>query len=65
MTFLAFAPRVARTLCAGLTAAMLLMASAPVLAETQDFRDGTPRIAVVSAFAPELEILKGELRDRS
>lgn len=65
MTLLEFARPVARTLCVGLTVALLLMASVPVLAETQDFRDGTPRIAVVSAFAPELEILKGELRDRS
>ncbi|MXY34207.1 MAG: 5'-methylthioadenosine/S-adenosylhomocysteine nucleosidase, partial [Boseongicola sp. SB0664_bin_43] len=65
MTFPAFAPPVARTLCAGVASVLLLLASVPVLAETQDFRDRTPRIAVVSAFLPELEILKGELRERS
>ena len=65
MTFLAFASRAARNLCAGLSSALLIAASLPELAEAQDVRDATPRIAVVSAFAPELEILKGELRDRS
>lgn len=65
MTFLTFIPRSARTLFAGLSSALLIGASAPALAQAQEFRAGTPRIAVVSAFAPELDILKGELRDRS
>ena len=65
MTFAAFAPRAFRTLVSGLSAALLLAASVPKPAEAQDFRDGTPRVAVVSAFAPELKILKGELQDGS
>ncbi len=65
MTFPAIARCMARTLFTGLTFPMLLAASMPMLAEAQDYRDGMPRIAVVSAFAPELEILKGELRDSS
>ena len=65
MTLLAFAPRAVRNLLAALSFALALAASVPEPAEAQDFRDGTPRIAVVSAFAPELEILKGELQDRS
>ena len=65
MTILAFAPRAVRTLFAGLSAALLLAAGAAESVKAQDFRDATPRIAVVSAFAPELEILKAELRDRS
>ena len=65
MTFLTFVPRAARNLFAGLLSALLIAANMPDLAEAQDVRAGTPRIAVVSAFAPELEILKRELRDRS
>ena len=65
MTFPAFASLALRTLFAGLSAAPLLVASAPKPTNAQEFRDETPRIAVVSAFAPELEILKGELQDRS
>ncbi len=65
MIFLAFPRRAVLILFAGLSAALMLAASAPEPAEAQDFRDETPRIAVVSAFAPELEILKGELRDRA
>ena len=65
MIFPAFAPRAIRTLFASLSAALLIAASVAEPANAQDFRDATPRIAVVSAFAPELEILKGELRDRS
>ncbi|MDE0521129.1 MAG: 5'-methylthioadenosine/S-adenosylhomocysteine nucleosidase [Boseongicola sp.] len=65
MTFLTFIPRAARNHFAGLLSALLIAANMPDLAEAQDVRDGTPRIAVVSAFAPELEILKRELRDRS
>ena len=58
-------PRTARTLLAGLSSALLIAASVPDPTDAQVVRDGTPRIAVVSAFAPELELLKGELRDRS
>lgn len=65
MTFQTITPRAARTLFVGLLSALLVSASVPDLAEAQDVRDGTARIAVVSAFAPELEILKSELRDRS
>ncbi|MDD9982524.1 MAG: 5'-methylthioadenosine/S-adenosylhomocysteine nucleosidase [Gammaproteobacteria bacterium] len=65
MTLPAFASRAMRALFAGLSAALPLAASIPEPANAQDFRDATPRIAVVSAFAPELEILEGELRDRS
>ncbi|MDE2812678.1 MAG: 5'-methylthioadenosine/S-adenosylhomocysteine nucleosidase [Gemmatimonadota bacterium] len=65
MTNLAFAPRAIRTLFAGLSASLLLAAGAAESVKAQDFRDATPRIAVVSAFAPELKILKGELQDRS
>ena len=65
MTLRTFMPRTARTLLAGLSSALLIAASVPDLADAQVVRDGTPRIAVVSAFAPELDILKGELRDRS
>ena len=65
MAFQAFALRMLRNLFAGLTATLLLAASVPEPATAQDFEDSTPRIAVVSAFAPELEILKEELQDRS
>lgn len=58
-------PRMARTLLAGLSSALLIAASVPDPADAQVVRDGTPRIAVVSAFAPEVELLKGELQDRS
>ena len=58
-------PRMARTLLAGLSSALLIAASVPDPADAQVVRDGTPRIAVVSAFAPELELLEGELQDRS
>ena len=50
-------------LIAGLAAALLL-ASAPAV-DSHAVRDGIPRVAVVSAFAPELAILKGELKDAS
>ncbi|MDE0334047.1 MAG: 5'-methylthioadenosine/S-adenosylhomocysteine nucleosidase [Defluviicoccus sp.] len=65
MTVPAFAPRAVRTLVAGLAAILLLAAGTAKSVKAQDFRDATSRIALVSAFAPELEILKGELRDRS
>ena len=65
MTFLTFVLRKSRALFASLSSVLLIAASVPDPAVAQDIRDGTPRIAVMSAFAPELEILKGELRDSS
>ncbi len=65
LTLSTFASGAARAMFAGLSAALLLAASSPEPAHAQDHLDGTPRIAVVSAFAPELEILKAELQDRS
>ena len=65
MTFLTLVLRKARALYASLSSALLIAASVPDPAVAQDVRDGTPRIAVMSAFAPELEVLKGEPRDRS
>ncbi len=65
MTLPAFASRAMRALFAGLSVALPLAASMAQPANAQGFRDGTARIAVVSAFAPELEILEGQLRDRS
>ncbi|MDE0391894.1 MAG: 5'-methylthioadenosine/S-adenosylhomocysteine nucleosidase [Rhodospirillales bacterium] len=50
-----------RTLFAGLAVALLLAALSPQPADAHAIRDETPRIAVVSAFAPELAILQGEL----
>ncbi len=55
-----------RTLIVGLAAALLLLAAAPTPpAEAHAIRDEVPRIAVVSAFAPELAILRGELEEAS
>ena len=62
-TFLTFTPSTIRTLIAGLVTALPLAATAPAAAH--DIRDETPRIAVVSAFAPELAILKEELEGAS
>ena len=65
MTLPSFPLRAVRALFASLSAALLLIAGAPEPANTHDFRDRTPRVAVVSAFAPELDILKTELQGRS
>ena len=65
MTFPMLLLRAVLILFAGLPAALLPVAGSPWPADAQDLRDETPRIAVVSAFAPELEILKGQLRDRA
>jgi len=65
MTIPAFTPYAVRTLFAGLATSLLLVVSVAETANAQVFRDETPRIAVVSAFAPELEILKRDLKDRS
>ena len=61
MTRLEFTPRAARMLIAGLATALLLAIVSPAPADAHAIRDETPRIAVVSAFAPELGILQGEL----
>ena len=51
---------------AGLLAfVMLAAADSSGPASAADFEDPTPRIAVVSAFAPEIEVLKRDLQDRS
>ena len=54
------APRMVavRTLIAGLAAVLLLAAASATEAEAHAIRDETPRIAVVSAFAPEMAILE-------
>ena len=65
MTLLTFMPRSVRTLFAGLAAALLLAAVSPGPAEAHAIRDETPRIAVVSAFTPELAILQGKLEGAS
>ena len=54
-----------RTLIAGLGALLLLTIALPRLADAHAIRDETPRIAIVSAFAPELAILKRDLEDAS
>ena len=61
MTRLITMPRRVRFLIAGLAIALLLAAASPAPADAHAIRDETPRIAVVSAFAPELAILQGEL----
>ena len=61
MILLDLAPRTVRTLIAGPAALLLLAALAPQSADAHAIRDETPRTAVVSAFAPELAILQGEL----
>ena len=55
----------ARRLIGALAASLLLALAAPAPAEAHDQRDAIPRIAVVSAFAPELAILTQELEDSS
>ena len=61
MTPLSFMPRAVRILIAGLATALLLAAASTRPADAHAIRDETPRIAVVSAFAPELAILQSEL----
>ena len=61
MTLLKFMPRPERILIAAVSIALLLAAVSPAPADAHAIRDETPRIAVVSAFAPELAILQGEL----
>ena len=65
MTPLSFLPRPLRTLVACLATALLLAAASSRPADAHAIRDEIPRIAVVSAFAPELAILQGELEGAS
>ena len=58
-------PRTLRTLVAGLAVAWLIAAASPPPADAHAIRDETPRIAVVSAFAPELALLEGALEGAS
>lgn len=60
-----FIPGARRSLIAGLGALLLLTAAPLRPAEAHAIGDGTPRIAIVSAFAPELAILKRDLEDAS
>ncbi|MCY3879579.1 MAG: 5'-methylthioadenosine/S-adenosylhomocysteine nucleosidase [Rhodobacteraceae bacterium] len=57
--------RAIRVLFSGLSAVLPLVAFTLVSADAESFRDETPRIAIVSAFAPELKILKGGLSHKS
>ena len=61
MTLLKFMPCAARILIASLATALLIAAVSPAPADAHAIRDETPRTAVVSAFAPEMAILQGEL----
>ena len=61
MTRLKPMPCAVRILIAGLATALLLATVSPAPADAHAVRGETPRIAVVSAFAPELAILQGEL----
>ena len=54
-----------QTLIAGLGALLLLTAAPLRSADAHAILDETPRIAIISAFAPELEILKRDLEDPS
>ena len=65
MILLTLMPRPARLLIAGLAALLLFATVSPQPADAHGIRDETPRIAVVSAFAPELAILHGELEGAS
>ncbi|MDE0045113.1 MAG: 5'-methylthioadenosine/S-adenosylhomocysteine nucleosidase, partial [bacterium] len=60
-----FIPGAREILIAGL-GALLLFAAVPLRsADAHAILDETPRIAIISAFAPELTILKRELEDAS
>ncbi len=58
MTILGF-----RRLVAGFTVAAAMAAGMTGPAVAHEVRDDVPRIAVISAFAPELAVLESELRD--
>jgi len=59
------APRKVPTLISGLATALVLAFASLSSADAHAIRDETPRIAVVSAFAPELAILREELKSAS
>ena len=61
----ALMPRPAQFLIAGLAALLLFATLPPRPADAHGLGDETPRTAVVSAFAPELAILQGELEGAS
>ncbi len=58
-------PRKVPTLISGLATALLLAFFSPSPADAHAIRDEPPRIAVVSAFAPELAVLRGEMKNAS
>ena len=58
-------PRKVPTLISSLATALLLVFVSPSSADAHGIRDETPRIAVVSAFAPELAILREEMKNAS
>ncbi len=60
-----FNPGPRRALIAGLGILLLLAAALPRPADAHAISDETARIAIISAFAPELAILKGDLKDAS
>ncbi len=61
-----FTPNAIRTLVASLAMALLLSVTALSPSQAHDWMDDeTPRVAVVSAFAPEMAILRQELTDAS
>ena len=59
MTLLKYMPRAVRIPIVAFVTALLLATTTP--ADAHAIRDETPRTAVISAFAPELAILQGEL----
>ncbi len=65
MPHLTFASIAIRTLVASLTAALLSSATTLLPSQAHGRADETPRVAVVSAFAPEMAILRQELTDAS
>ena len=65
MTPVSFTPRTLRTLIAAIATATMLAATAPLPVEAHAIRDETPRTAVVSAFAPELALLRKAMEGAS
>ena len=58
-------PLTVRSIIVGVAIALLFAALPPRPADAHATRDETPRTAVVSAFAPELAILQGEMEGAS
>ena len=65
MTPVSYTPRTLRTLIAAIATATMLAATALLPAEAHAIRDETPRTAVVSAFAPELALLRAAMEGAS